>query len=271
MAKIEDPESVGIRQYSAPNPNVYRQKGIRTMSSATASATSTTACSDLDEALFRSTLQTPAEFMTEEELASFRLVWRLQKEGEQQQVATSEDENLAWAAYYELNPAYIGDTKTDGLAETVRVQQLDEEEQKSSARIPIRGLAVPGATLNTDNSVTILGKRYVGKECGSGYGGDSNMCFYMSVCDGNGAQAAALKARLAPKANETSSDIRYDQQEIMADERVVMALVLVDHTPVFVADRSTGKIMQYADDTCIDRPAVFLYFTGGHYQRLVDA
>ena len=151
-----------------------------------------------------------------------------------------------------------------------------EEAQTAFTRQEVSWSEVPGASF-TAEGITVDGKSFTAKECGSAHEGHSGMCGYMSIADGDGAAALALKLRLAPEADRLAGLTHdhkvedfssYADPARLADHYAFQAFVRVEKREVVVADADSGKILRYTSPL-VGFGRELLYKSGNHFRRLV--
>jgi hypothetical protein len=161
----------------------------------------------------------------------------------------------------------------DGDTLIARAMQHNEDNDRTHEALSTPFHSVDGSFC-ADNTVIIEGVLHREQECGSAYGVHTNFCGWMAFCNGNGAEADALKNRVAPAANAIRQRLRptvpvqFDGPSTMADTEVWMALAKGTHTSICIANRSAGSIVVYTDGGAA-RPIVKLHLRGGHFTRLL--
>lgn len=124
--------------------------------------------------------------------------------------------------------------------------------------------------LNADGTVSFGGACYTRKECGGSFAGDFNLCGFLSLTDGDGPAAIALKAKLAPVVRQLrpSQDADPGAQGVQASEVTFEAYAAVEKRPVWVCSLGpTHNIRVYnAGDNRGD--TVYIYNDDAHYMRL---
>ena len=119
--------------------------------------------------------------------------------------------------------------------------------------------------------VTFGSRVFSAVDYGSVAGQHQNMCFYLSVMDGDSAEAISLKECLAPVAGRIAqtfgvSDARFQAIGAPADIEVVLAYVQAKRKTVVIASFDTGKALRIgmgSPDT------VYLRLSAEHFTRLV--
>lgn len=102
---------------------------------------------------------------------------------------------------------------------------------------------------------------------------DTNMCFWLSICNGNRGIAEQLKAECARYANHIAREIGapevFGQVGVPADTEAVLAYVWLTKRPVCIAVLETAKAIFIRPSGASDGDTIYLHLSMGHYTRLV--
>jgi len=173
-----------------------------------------------------------------------------------------------------------------GLSPREIEDRARSEAQSRQALCNISCATLPGGPTSR-GTLLVDGAEYVFREAGSTAGGDSNMCFYLSVaaalggCEPAGLErrACELKRALAPRADQIARDTGMDEGGYTlpgssADTPVVFACVEHARRPLCIYSPalrgSAHEILLYRTPGCAGAPLV-LHYTGSHYQPCLPA
>ena len=263
-----------------PINNRYLEKFL--MSSAHTAFATSSQCKH-DVAAYHIALLTNPEFMTDDErkraeddyALAIQLAYGSESTGAgDSSSSSSTSSDYALALMLSKPRAVLGWEVSDDTPPQ-RLDQIAEENSLTAKALPVPFTEVEG-TFGADNSVTIDSVRYTSVDRGSSHGTHFNLCFYMSVCAGDGGRAMALKTQVAPVASSISAQISpsapidFGSPGTMANTEVFMAMVRVAKIPVCVANVDAGKIVLYTD-VSVTQPTVYIRLAGGHFTQLVRA